>query len=41
MSISKNFEDAIQVNKTSEGNFTANISDNWRELPMVDTRCLY
>ena len=29
MSISKNFEDAIQVNKTSEGNFTANISDNW------------
>jgi len=29
MSISKNFEDAIKVNKTSEGNFTANISDNW------------
>ena len=29
MSISKNFEDAIKVIETSNGNFTANISDNW------------
>ena len=29
MSISENFKDAIKVIKTSEGNFTANISDNW------------
>ena len=29
MSISKNFENAIKVNETSSGNFTANISDKW------------
>ncbi len=29
MSISKKFEDAIKVIETSNGNFTANISDNW------------
>ena len=29
MSISKNFEDAIKVIEISNGNFTANISDDW------------
>ena len=29
MSISKNFENDIKVNQVSEGNFTANISEDW------------
>ena len=43
MSISKNFKDAIKVIETSNGNFTANISDNWSigQTANGDILCLY